>query len=224
MKKTPILMLVVVAMLSFGCETQKKTTDQYNQDSKQSTQTDTQENQLTTEKMQLENPEKGDQIAVLETSLGTVKVRLFPEVAPETVKNFEELIKQEKYKQVPIHRIINNFMIQMGDFENGNGTGGYSYKGPGTTVKDEPSAKLEHLYGAVSMAKTAAPNSGGSQFFIVQNKNGTPHLDGVHTVFGQVIEGVDVIEKIANVKTDSMDAPVENLYLKSASLSEYEGN
>ncbi len=222
MKKTPILMLVVVAVLSFGCET-KSTNDQYSTNDTTTPQ-DTQENQLTTEKMQLENPEKGDQIAILETSLGTVKVRLFPEIAPETVKNFEELIKQDKYKQVPIHRIINNFMIQMGDFENGNGTGGYSYKGPGTTIKDEPSAKLEHLYGAVSMAKTAAPNSGGSQFFIVQNKNGTPHLDGVHTVFGQVIEGMDVVEKIAHVKTDSMDAPVENLYLKSASLSEYEGN
>ena len=112
MKKTYIVGLALLAVLSFGCET-KSTNDQYSTSDKTTPQDTSQENKLTTEKMQLENPEKGDQIAVLETSLGTVKVRLFPEIAPETVKNFEELIKQDKYKQVPIHRIIKNFMIQM---------------------------------------------------------------------------------------------------------------
>ena len=124
---------------------------------------------------------------------------------------------------MPVHRIIDDFMIQMGDFENGNGTGGYSYKGPGTTIPDEPSSKLKHLYGAVSMAKTAMPNSGGSQFFIVENKAGTSWLDGKHTVFGQVIEGIEVVTEMASVKVGAMDRPVKEVLLKSVKLEKYEG-
>lgn len=173
---------------------------------------------------QKKSPEKGDEIAVLETNMGTIKMKFFPEVAPETVKNFQELAKQGKYTEVPVHRVIDEFMIQMGDFEKGNGTGGYSYKGPGTTIKDEPSVKLQHIYGAVSMAKTSMPNTGGSQFFIVEKQSGTPHLNGVHTVFGQVYEGMEIVEKIAAVKTDGFDRPLEPVVLKSVTIETYEGN
>lgn len=181
------------------------------------------EDPLTNLKMQLSNPQDKEEIAVLETSMGTIKIKLFPDVAPETVKNFKELIGQEKYTNVPIHRVISDFMIQMGDFEKGDGTGGYSYKGPKTTIPDEPSSKLKHIYGAVSMAKTSMPNSGGSQFFVVQNKNGTPHLDGVHTVFGQVVDGMKIVEDIAAVKVDQYDEPVKEVLLKSAKIEEYSG-
>ena len=173
--------------------------------------------------MQTQIPEAGEEIAILVTDMGEISIQLFPEVAPQTVKNFKELTKQEKYKDVPIHRVIDDFMIQTGDFENGNGTGGYSYKGPGTTIPDEPSPKLKHIYGALSMAKTALPNSGGSQFFIVQNKNGTEWLDGVHTVFGQVIKGMDIVEEISNTETGANDKPVQEILLKSVKLVEYEG-
>lgn len=217
MKKTLISLLTIFALFALGCENQP----QVQPDTESSTKNDS----ITNLKMQLSNPQKGQEIAVLATSMGDIKVKLFPEIAPETVKNFKELIKQEKYKNVPIHRVIEDFMIQMGDFEKGNGAGGYSYQGPGTTIPDEPSTRLQHIYGALSMAKTQAPNSGGSQFFIVQNKDGAHHLDGVHTVFGQVIEGMDVVEKIAKVKTNPMnDRPVNDIFLKSVSLSAYEGS
>lgn len=229
MKKSLISVLAVLTLLAFGCEN-ASTDAQQSQSSTQSNnsvadQQVAKDDPITNLKMQLSNPKKGEEIAVLSTSMGDVKVKLFPEIAPETVKNFEELIKQDKYKNVPIHRVINDFMIQMGDFENGNGTGGYSYMGPGTTIKDEPSTKLKHIYGALSMAKTQMPNSGGSQFFIVQNKDGAHHLDGIHTVFGQVMEGMDIVEKIAKAKTNPMnDRPVSDIFLKSVSLSTYEGN
>lgn len=219
MKKILISLLVVTSLFAFGCRS--KTQEQEPQKDNATSQ---KEDPITNLKMQLSAPASGEEIAVLETSLGTIKFKFFPDVAPETVKNFKELTNQGKYKDVLIHRVMDDFMIQMGDFENGDGTGGYSYKGPNTTIPDETSPKLTHVYGAVSMAKTRMPNSGGSQFFIVENKNGTSHLNGVHTVFGQVIEGMPIVEKIAAVQTDQFDQPLEDIFLKSVTLVKYEGN
>lgn len=218
MKKLIISLLVVSTIFTVGCRSKEQPkADPTNQDIKK-------DEPITNLKMQLSKPQSDEEIAVLETSMGTIKVRLFPEIAPETVKNFKELINQGKYKDVLIHRVMDDFMIQMGDFENGDGTGGYSYKGPGTTIPDETSSKLKHVYGAVSMAKTQAPNSGGSQFFIVENKDGTSHLNGVHTVFGQVIEGMPIVEKIAAVKTNQAARPLDDIFLKSVTLVKYEAN
>ncbi|MCD4704237.1 MAG: peptidylprolyl isomerase [Methanosarcinaceae archaeon] len=124
--------------------------------------------------------------AIIETDKGNITIELFEEDAPKTVANFVKLIKQGFYNDLHFHRVIPNFMIQ-GGCPKGNGTGG-----PGYTIKCEINPR-KHTTGALSMAH-AGKNTGGSQFFITHSPQ--PHLDGVHTVFGKVIEGMDVVNSI----------------------------
>lgn len=174
--------------------------------------------------------------AVLKTNQGEIKIQLFPEQAPMTVENFIRLAQKGYYDGTIFHRVISDFMIQGGDPE-GNGTGGESIWGH--PFEDELSRELFNIRGALSMANSG-PNTNGSQFFIVQNKNmpkryikqmepagypkeiihaykqgGTPWLDGRHTVFGQVITGMDVVDKIAKSKKDKMDKPLEDITIDS---------
>lgn len=164
-------------------------------------------------------PKSGDTIATLNTDLGDIKVLLYTNEAPTTTENFIELANQQKYENVAIHRVIDCFMVQTGDFENGNGTGGYSHKGPGTTIRDEFGPGLKHLRGAVSMAKTDMPDTAGSQFFIVQADYGTPWLDGMHAVFGYVYEGMEIVDRIAKMDTDGNDRPMTDIAIKSVQIS-----
>ena len=174
--------------------------------------------------------------AVLKTNQGEIKIQLFPEQAPMTVENFIRLAQKGYYDGTIFHLVISDFMIQGGDPE-GNGTGGESIWGH--PFEDELSRELFNIRGALSMANSG-PNTNGSQFFIVQNKNmpkryikqmepagypkeiihaykqgGTPWLDGRHTVFGQVITGMDVVDKIAKSKKDKMDKPLEDITIES---------
>lgn len=174
--------------------------------------------------------------AVLKTNQGEIKIQLFPEQAPMTVENFISLAQKGYYDGTIFHRVISDFMIQGGDPE-GNVTGGESIWGH--PFEDELSRELFNIRGALSMANSG-PNTNGSQFFIVQNKNmpkryikqmepagypkeiihaykqgGTPWLDGRHTVFGQVITGMDVVDKIAKSKKDKMDKPLEDITIDS---------
>lgn len=165
-------------------------------------------------------PQKGDHVATLKTNMGDIKVLLYSEKAPETVKNFEELAKSDKYDKTIFHRVISSFMIQGGDIDNMNGYGGYSYKGKGTYIKDELDPTLTHVYGALSMANSG-PNSAGSQFFIVQAKEGTSWLNGKHAVFGFVYEGMDVVEKIAAVDTLPGDKPAQDVVLEDVEIGLY---
>ncbi len=169
---------------------------------------------------QLAPPKKGDTIAILDTDDGTIKFKLFTNKVPEITKNFIELAKTNKYTNVPFHRIIKDFMIQTGDFEFGNGTGGYSYKGPGTKLNDEINPDLKHYQYTVSMANSG-PNTNGSQFFIVSAKNGAHWLDGSYSIFGQVYEGMSVVDKIEQVKTDSNNKPLTPIKLKKVTIAIY---
>ena len=127
-------------------------------------------------------------VAIIETEKGTIELELFEEDAPNTVANFEKLIEEGFYDGLTFHRVIPNFVIQ-GGCPNGNGTGG-----PGSTIKCETEGNPnKHGTGALSMAH-AGKDTGGSQFFITHSPQ--PHLDGVHTVFGQVIKGMDVVNDI----------------------------
>ncbi len=126
--------------------------------------------------------------AVIEMDKGTITIELFAEEAPKTVANFEKLIKEGFYDGLTFHRVIKGFVAQ-GGCPNGNGTGGPGYTIPCET-KGNP---RKHVRGALSMAHRG-PNTGGSQFFIVYEPQ--PHLDGMHTVFGQVISGMDVVDTI----------------------------
>lgn len=126
--------------------------------------------------------------AIIETDKGTIEIELFPNEAPGTVANFEKLIEEGFYDGLTFHRVIPDFVIQ-GGCPNGNGTGG-----PGYTIKCETEGNPhKHGRGALSMAH-AGKDTGGSQFFITHSPQ--PHLDGVHTVFGKVIKGMDVVDKI----------------------------
>lgn len=147
----------------------------------------------------------------------TIKAELYPDIAPITVENFVKLVKEGFYDGLTFHRIISGFMIQ-GGCPNGNGTGG-----PGHTINGEFSMNgvkndLKHTPGVLSMARSMAPDSAGSQFFIMHKTS--PHLDGQYAAFGQVIEGMDVVNKLAEVATDYSDAPLEKQVMKSVTVEE----
>lgn len=161
-------------------------------------------------------PEKGEQIAVIQTNLGEIKVRLFPKQAPKTVENFVGLAKKGYYDGLIFHRVIEDFMIQGGD-PTGTGTGGESLWGK--DFEDELSPDLKNLQGAFSMANRG-PGTNGSQFFIVHAAS-TPWLDGKHTVFGQVFEGMDIVNKIAEVQTDAMDKPLRDVVMQGVKIEGY---
>ena len=179
--------------------------------------------------------------ATIKTNLGDITVQLFPEQAPKTVENFTTLAKQGYYDGVIFHRVIEDFMIQGGD-PTGTGMGGESAFGD--SFEDEFSQEVFNINGALSMAN-AGPNTNGSQFFIVSNKSvqpgtdeqmreagypeeiiepymngGTPWLDFRHTVFGQVIDGKDVIDKIEAVERDMSDKPLEDVIMSTVEISE----
>jgi len=149
--------------------------------------------------------------ATLQTSRGAIRLELFPDDAPKTVDNFTKLAREGFYDGVVFHRVIPDFMIQGGD-PTGTGTGG-----PGYTFEDEPND--HHIVrGALAMAN-AGPNTNGSQFFIV-TAGECPWLDGKHTVFGRVVEGMDVVDAISNVPRDARDKPREPVAIERVELSE----
>lgn len=162
-------------------------------------------------------PKTGDKIITMETTKGTIKFKLFPELAPKTVENFTGLAEKGYYDGLIFHRVIPDFMIQGGD-PTGTGTGGESIWGG--KFADEISPYLKNLRGTVSMAN-AGPNTNGSQFFIVQKQGGTSWLDGRYNVFGQVYEGMDVVDAIANVKRDANDKPLENVEMTKVTVGTY---
>ncbi|HEY9062142.1 MAG TPA: peptidylprolyl isomerase [Pseudobacteroides sp.] len=192
---------------------------------------------------QFSAPEKNETIAIMKTNMGDIKIKFFYEVAPKAVENFLTHAKNKYYDGLKFHRVIKDFMIQGGD-PMGNGTGGESiWNKP---FEDEFSDKVHNYRGALSMANSG-PNTNGSQFFIVQlNKvddnsvqfmqqnnvseevinqykkvGGTPWLDNRHTVFGQIFEGMDVVDKIANVRVVKESQPMEEVIINSIEVTTY---
>lgn len=158
-------------------------------------------------------------IVTIEMENGDViKVELYPEIAPNTVKNFISLVNHNFYDGLIFHRVIKDFMIQ-GGCPNGTGTGGPGYSIRGEFALNNFKNDLKHTEGVISMARSSMPNSAGSQFFIM-HKN-SPHLDGSYAAFGKVVEGMDVVNKIAEVKTDYYDRPYEDQVIKSMSVDTF---
>ena len=187
---------------------------------------------------QTRTPAAGDIVATMKTTMGDIKILLFPEAAPKAVENFTTHAKNGYYDGIVFHRVIDSFMIQGGD-PSATGCGGESIWGD--SFEDEFSPEYHNLRGALSMAN-AGPGTNGSQFFIVQAKEvdprlisqmrqladrgfptdivddyeamgGTPHLDFRHTVFGQVFEGMDTVDAIAAVETDNRDRPLNDVVI-----------
>lgn len=163
--------------------------------------------------------ENKNPIVTFEMENGDVfKAELYPEIAPNTVKNFISLVNHNFYDGVIFHRVIKGFMIQGGDPE------GVGIGGPGYAIKGEFSANgfennLKHDRGVLSMARSMMPDSAGSQFFVMHKDS--PHLDGQYAAFGRVIEGMDVVDKIAETKTDFQDKPKEDQVMKTVTVETF---
>ena len=147
-----------------------------------------------------------------------IKAELYPEIAPNTVNNFISLINKGYYDGLIFHRVIKGFMIQGGDPE-GTGMGGPGYGIKGEFASNGFKNDLAHEAGVLSMARSMMPNSAGSQFFIMHKDS--PHLDGDYAAFGKVTEGMDVVDKIAESKTDRMDRPVEEQKIKRVAVDTF---
>ncbi|OTP24029.1 cyclophilin type peptidyl-prolyl cis-trans isomerase [Enterococcus sp. 5B7_DIV0075] len=237
MKKKKLMLtlgLAAALLVVAGCSTNQTTTSS----TKASTAESTTESSVDLNALEL--PQLTNEVAANEslvemtTSEGTIKIKLFPELAPKAVENFMTHAKDGYYDGLTFHRVIKDFMIQGGD-PKGDGTGGESIWGEG--FETEVSNQLYNIRGALSMARSQDPNSNGSQFFIVQNSDdvhdgllkddypraiidaykngGYPSLDGQYTVFGQVIEGMDVVDKIAQVETGSNNKPTTDVKIES---------
>lgn len=146
---------------------------------------------------------------------GIIKVELYPDVAPNTVKNFISLVNKKYYDGLIFHRVIRGFMIQGGCPE-GSGMGGPGYSIKGEFSYNHFENNLKHTAGVISMARSQMPNSAGSQFFIMHKDS--PHLDGSYAAFGKVTEGMDVVNGIADVKTDYSDKPLEPQVMKTVTV------
>lgn len=147
-----------------------------------------------------------------------MKAELYPEIAPNTVRNFISLIKSGFYDGLTFHRVINGFMIQGGD-PKGNGTGGPGYSIKGEFSQNGIANELRHTEGVLSMARVANPDSAGSQFFIMHKA--APGLDGSYAAFGRITEGMDVVNEIADVRTDYKDRPMKEQKIKSMTVETF---
>ncbi|MBN2170885.1 MAG: peptidylprolyl isomerase [Candidatus Krumholzibacteriota bacterium] len=163
-------------------------------------------------------------VVTLVTAQGEIVLRFFPDVAPEHVKNFVHHSESGLYQGCTFHRVIPGFMIQGGDPNSkdddptNDGMGGYSYRGEDTTLKAEFNDR-PHLRGTLSMARANDPNSAGSQFFICHAA--APFLDGKYSVFGEVIDGMDAVDKIANADRDGNDRPHEDQVILQVLVEEW---
>lgn len=154
-------------------------------------------------------------IVTIETEGGDIQVELYPEIAPNTVRNFISLVQKGFYDGLIFHRVIRGFMIQ-GGCPDGNGTGGPGYGIKGEFAMNGFENNLKHTAGVISMARSQMPNSAGSQFFLMHKD--APHLDGQYAAFGKVIDGMDIVDAIAESPTDYMDRPLEDQIIKKVTV------
>lgn len=147
-----------------------------------------------------------------------MKAELYPEIAPNTVNNFISLISKGYYDNLIFHRVIRGFMIQ-GGCPDGTGMGGPGYSIKGEFSQNGFTNDLKHTPGVLSMARTMAPDSAGSQFFIMHQNS--PHLDGAYAAFGQITEGMDIVNKIAETATDYSDCPMEPQMIKKVTVETF---
>lgn len=223
MKKLSVLLASLAILLLSGCNSPQEDLNNFYQDGPPTDKV----NELLPDQPQSNNnnamefdqtapPKKGEQIVVMKTTEGTIKIKLFPTRAPKTVENFVGLVDKGYYDGIIFHRVIPDFMIQGGD-PTGTGTGGESLWGG--KFEDEFNEDLKNIRGALSMAN-AGPNTNGSQFFIVEAES-TPWLDGRHSVFGQVFDGMEVVDKIISADRDGRDKPLKDIKMEKVTLDTY---
>ncbi|MGN0485438.1 MAG: peptidylprolyl isomerase [Lachnospiraceae bacterium] len=162
---------------------------------------------------------KQNPIVTFEMENGDImKAELYPEIAPNTVNNFISLVQKKFYDGLTFHRVIKGFMIQ-GGCPKGTGTGDPGYSIKGEFSQNGFKNDLKHTAGVLSMARSMMPDSAGSQFFIMHKD--APHLDGAYAAFGKITEGMDVVNKIAETRTDYSDRPMETQRLKTVTVETF---
>ncbi len=161
---------------------------------------------------------KNPEITITMENGDQIRAELYPEIAPNTVKNFISLVKKGFYDGLIFHRVIQGFMIQ-GGCPQGTGMGGPGYSIKGEFSQNGFKNDLKHTEGVLSMARSMMPNSAGSQFFIMHKS--APHLDGAYAAFGKVVEGMDVVNKIAETRTDYSDRPLKEQKIKSITVDTF---
>lgn len=161
---------------------------------------------------------KNPEITITMENGDVIVAELYPQIAPNTVKNFISLAKKGFYDGLIFHRVINGFMIQGGD-PDGRGTGGPGYSIRGEFAQNGFPNDLKHTAGVLSMARSMMPDSAGSQFFIMHKD--APYLDGAYAAFGMVIDGMDVVNRIAEVRTDWNDRPLKEQKIKSMTVDTF---
>lgn len=161
---------------------------------------------------------KNPEITITMENGDVIRAELYPEIAPNTVKNFISLVKKGYYDGLIFHRVIQGFMIQ-GGCPQGTGMGGPGYSIKGEFSQNGFQNDLKHTEGVLSMARSMMPNSAGSQFFIMHKTS--PHLDGAYAAFGKVVEGMDVVNKIAETRTDYNDRPLKEQKMKTVTVDTF---
>jgi len=206
--KLILVMLIMTSLVLVGCGTPNATTNK----------TEDKDTTSSSESSDTNSSEANKYLPLATITVegyGVIEAELYPEIAPNTVNNFIYLSNKGFYNNLKFHRIIKDFMIQGGD-PKGDGTGGPGYSIEGEFTSNGFANSLKHTKGVLSMARAQDPNSAGSQFFIMTKE--ASQLDGNYAAFGKVISGLDVLEKIENVKTDSNDKPKEDVVIKSISV------
>ena len=206
--KLILVTLIMTSLVLVGCGTSKSNTNK-------TTENDTKSSSESSETNSSEANKSLPLATISVEGYGVIEAELYPEIAPNTVNNFIDLSNKGFYNNLTFHRIIKDFMIQGGD-PKGDGTGGPGYSIEGEFTSNGFANSLKHTKGVLSMARSQDPNSAGSQFFIMTKE--ASHLDGEYAAFGKVISGLDVLEKIENVKTDSNDKPKEDVVIKSITV------
>ena len=202
MKKTLIL---VISILLFSCSN-----GEVKKDNQEKTITKEKDKKVT----ELMNVSESEMlVATVKTNVGTFEIELFPREVPKTVENFVGLATNGKYDGIIFHRVIANFMLQGGD-PTGTGRGGESYWGG--KFDDESNSIHKHAKPGILSMANAGPNTNGSQFFVTLVP--TPWLDGKHTIFGEVISGMDIVEAIGKTKTGAMDKPVNDIVMETVTI------
>ena len=206
--KLILVTLIMTSLVLVGCATSKSNTNK-------TAENDTKSSSESSETNSSEANKSLPLATISVEGYGVIEAELYPEIAPNTVNNFIDLANKGFYNNLTFHRIIKDFMIQGGD-PKGDGTGGPGYSIEGEFTSNGFANSLKHTKGVLSMARSQDPNSAGSQFFIMTKE--ASNLDGQYAAFGKVISGLDVLEKIENVKTSSNDKPKEDVVIKSITV------
>ncbi len=218
MKRSSLLVVALaVALLGAACA-KKPVMDQTKSDGYNNAPTTT-EPTPTPNDTSMTNPSQEGSLVLMKTSKGDITLRLFEKEAPIASQNFLDLIAKHFYDGIQFHRVIKGFMIQGGDPLTKTDPTNYAIHGtggPGYTIEDEFNNGLKNTRGRLAMARTAAPHSAGSQFYIVTDD--APTLDGNYTVFGEVLNGMDVVDAIVSVPTNSNNHPIDPVVITSIEI------